>query len=1732
MLLATQLSPVADTFVRNNDYKFVNYGASPFLWVKTQTPSGGDSRVAYLKFNIRDLEADEVGSATLYLTGALQSPNIPSIPVGVFAVDDDSWSAGDGNVSVRRRGAPGGGGSQITGTSVGDGYDTSGGMNWENAPPTGPGPLATARIERDTFHTYAFDLTAHIKDQLQKDNATLSLAVKGDEQTTAFMRFISENFDGTGRPELVVTRAGDPGGSFVRADISVPDLGAGGGTSHAVVVNYSADSPVDLSRLGTDDIRVRRADGAAVQVLSYSADTPFNSSSVNVTYLVDAPGEIWDSADNGTYIVDLPTGAVRDVAGNENGARVAGFRVGVSDVQPPTASLSAAPVTAPGGNSYRFTVNYSDDVAVDAESININNVGVTGQNGTTTLTVTQVELSPDADGPGIAATYTVLAPGGEWDATDNGTYTVTIRNTQVRDTAGRDLSESFPTFQVAIAPPDNQPPVVTSASAPNVTAPGGTSHEVAVIYSDDVAIDVASIDATDIVVSGPRGNLGVNGVQVNQAGDGSPRTVIYTVTPPDGSWDPSDNGDYTITVLGGAVRDTGGNAIAAQTGSFNVNATGTDGSPPGATLSSAPAVNTAGGSAYGFVVTYTDNVAVRASTIEANDVLVLGPGGAPLPVVGVSPDPNGDASSIAVTYTVAAPGGGWGSSDNGQYTIHLNASQVADTSGNVLPGPVQIGGFQVLVAGADNQPPSAQISALPVTAQSGTYTFNVTYADNVGINQATVDRDDVSVTGPGGALTVTSTQTLPAGNGTDLTVTYFVTPPGNSWDGTDNGTYAITVNAGAVTDTSGNGVGGAAAAFNVNLNAPDVVGPRATITAPDVGAPGDTYAVNVQWQDDGAVRVASIDANDILVTRGDVNGPRLTVLSADVTPPNNGSPRTATYFVQPPGGSWDPSDNGDYTVTVVTQEVQDTASHPAQPGAITFRVVVPDNAAPGATVSAANINLEGDQRQQVFVTYQDDVAIDISTLGSDDITVAGPGAVGVLVPVQVFTSSDTNAATVVVTYEIVPPGGTWDVSDNGTYTITVNPGSVKDTVGNSATGSGAFTVSLVGDPPIDVGFNNGNAVNTGFTIEAMTTQPGDEKIILVGRRPSPNVPGGFQAVVQRRMPDGQIDTTFGTNGEVVGDPSSNAIYYAVVVANGGINVAGSADGHWILARYDMTGRPDVAFGAGGRTATTFGAANEAAYAIAVDPRDGDLILAGGTPADPDPGPADQNFAFARYSSTGVPDALFGTNGLLIFDVNGEDVVGALTVLPDGRIMAAGSSGIDIALFRLNANGTPDGAFSGDGFLTISGLQARPDTGFFIDHSQALAIQDGKVLVASRSGDGNFAVARIDPSGNFDSTFGTNGVAVVDFGGTDEDADAIIVQPTGEILVIGTSNSGVGGAPVTAVAALDRSGALITGWNAGGKLTFEPSIAPGAARELRIAQLVLRAFGTRQSDGRLVVGSSDRSPTPTSSAYRKIVVPGVTAQPDGELKGSFGVVDGRRGRKFTVVDADGTAVTFSLKGNATGRVYQSGDRFNVHIDGASQGTVPYSVFIKAKGGDKRFNLGNVLFGGPLRNFNARGADLSGTLYVPGLAGKLVLGNITGTVAAAVGIKSLVAASLTGANILSGANLGSNSELGGAPGTTEGDTFGRGVIGSIRVAGRITGSTIAAGLNPIDDTIGDDDDIVVGGIGDPGGPFSVIRTISAKGGADETSQFIAGGFGKVVMPRRIDPAKDPQGRFRVM
>jgi len=63
------------------------------------------------------------------------------------------------------------------------------------------------------------------------------------------------------------------------------------------------------------------------------------------------------------------------------------------------------------------------------------------------------------------------------------------------------------------------------------------------------------------------------------------------------------------------------------------------------------------------------------------------------------------------------------------------------------------------------------------------------------------------------------------------------------------------------------------------------------------------------------------------------------------------------------------------------------------------------------------------------------------------------------------------------------------------------------------------------------------------------------------------------------------------------------------------------------------------------------------------------------------GTVNGDFALARFNADGSPDLTFDGDGKALTDFGGDDMLAALAVQPDGKLVAAGRTGTDIALAR-------------------------------------------------------------------------------------------------------------------------------------------------------------------------------------------------------------------------------------------------------------------------------------------------------------------------------------------------------------------------------------------------------------------------------------------------------------------
>jgi hypothetical protein len=91
-------------------------------------------------------------------------------------------------------------------------------------------------------------------------------------------------------------------------------------------------------------------------------------------------------------------------------------------------------------------------------------------------------------------------------------------------------------------------------------------------YTDNAAVDTATLGAGDIRIKGPDGYTRLARlVSVDQSSNGQTRVATYEVKGKDGHWTRGRNGLYTIWVMNKQVRDTAGNPVRGhQIGAFTV----------------------------------------------------------------------------------------------------------------------------------------------------------------------------------------------------------------------------------------------------------------------------------------------------------------------------------------------------------------------------------------------------------------------------------------------------------------------------------------------------------------------------------------------------------------------------------------------------------------------------------------------------------------------------------------------------------------------------------------------------------------------------------------------------------------------------------------------------------------------------------------------------------------------------------------------------------------------------------------------------------------------------------------------------------------------------------------------------------------------------------------------------------------------------------------------------------
>jgi uncharacterized delta-60 repeat protein len=367
-----------------------------------------------------------------------------------------------------------------------------------------------------------------------------------------------------------------------------------------------------------------------------------------------------------------------------------------------------------------------------------------------------------------------------------------------------------------------------------------------------------------------------------------------------------------------------------------------------------------------------------------------------------------------------------------------------------------------------------------------------------------------------------------------------------------------------------------------------------------------------------------------------------------------------------------------------------------------------------------------------------------------------------------------------------------------------------------------------------------------------------------------------------------------------------------IVVAGNSEQGGGSGRDFAIARYNPDGSLDHSFSGDGKRLQSFdnGANSDRAEAVAVQ-RNGKIVVAGFSNQGPSDSDLRNEFAIARYNPDGGLDHSFSGDGkrLVTFGSN-TDQAFDVAVQPNGKIVIAGesiqgTSTFEFALARLHPGGSLDHSFSGDGKrLTVFPSEVLAKGA----GARGVAIQrDGRIVLAGLSLRGgasyNFAIARYTEDGNLDGSFSGDGKRLVELG-DDDNADDVVIQPNGRIVIAGNSEQG-SEQDVFAIVRLRPGGGLDHSFSGDGKRLATFAAGSGNDRARGVAL---------QRDGKLVVvGGSDQAATGTDFAIARF-------KPGGGLDHSFSG-DGKRLQSFDNGANSDQAQTVAVQGN--GRIVVAG-----------------------------------------------------------------------------------------------------------------------------------------------------------------------------------------------------------------
>lgn len=345
-----------------------------------------------------------------------------------------------------------------------------------------------------------------------------------------------------------------------------------------------------------------------------------------------------------------------------------------------------------------------------------------------------------------------------------------------------------------------------------------------------------------------------------------------------------------------------------------------------------------------------------------------------------------------------------------------------------------------------------------------------------------------------------------------------------------------------------------------------------------------------------------------------------------------------------------------------------------------------------------------------------------------------------------------------------------------------------------------FTTVLIAQNStmLDPDFGENGIVRIGFGT-SNTDEPADLLLlsdgkILVGGK-SINSFDWFIGMT-RILPEGLTDQSgFGTNGKVllhfVLRDHPNDIHLQpdgkILVAGAESPGNGSSQVSPALYRFESNGTLDTSFADSGKAVLRFdGNPTGEFYGINVLP-DGKILAAGSLTSSP------RGFGVMRFLPNGDLDSTFGLNGKTAISVDGllYNDIGCLFLSDTAIVLSTVAYISNISQFimvMMDSSGIPYSSFGNNG-IVITGIPAKSNMNGAI---KLHASDNGKIILASTTPDvfpAKFSVFRFYRDGLLDSTFGANGRTDFWFGYGDDEFYDMLINRDRKILLVGKALAG-------------------------------------------------------------------------------------------------------------------------------------------------------------------------------------------------------------------------------------------------------------------------------------------------------------------------------------------------------